>query len=223
MLGQKRRRSWKVRRQPGGAFRSSGLGSMPRGMGRNPRVLRVVTRLNVGGPARQAVYLTRELAGRGFDTRLAWGVSGRAEGELTPPDDCPSTYLPWLGRDLDLVADVRTFHALRGIVRRWRPQVIHSHLAKAGALGRSVALRAGTPVVVHTFHGHVLQEYFSCQERSVRGGRAPTGRVHRCSDRRRAVCPRRPPRAGHRPGGSVARGARRRRCGGSAERSGASR
>ncbi|MEX1264151.1 MAG: glycosyltransferase [Actinomycetota bacterium] len=130
-------------------------------MERKPRVLRVVTRLNVGGPARQAVYLTRELAARGFDTRLAWGASGPGEGELTPPNDCPSTYLPWLGRGLDPVGDVRTLHALRGIMRRWRPQVVHTHLAKAGALGRSAAVPAGAPVVVHTFHRHVLQEYFS--------------------------------------------------------------
>lgn len=156
-------------------------------MDRNPRVLRVVTRLNVGGPARQAVYLTRELAGRGFDTRLAWGASGRGEGELTPPDDCPSTYLPWLGRDLDLVGDVRTFHALRGIVRRWRPQVIHSHLAKAGALGRSVGLWAGTPVVAHTFHGHVLQGYFSGLKNAAFA--AAERRLAACTDALIAVAP----------------------------------
>jgi glycosyltransferase involved in cell wall biosynthesis len=129
--------------------------------GRTPRVLRVVTRLNVGGPARQAVFLSRELATRGFDTRLVWGASEEREGQIRLPDECPSSYLPWLTRELDPIADLRSLGALRGIVRRWRPQVVHTHLAKAGALGRIAAATGGTPVVVHTFEGHVLQQYFS--------------------------------------------------------------
>jgi glycosyltransferase involved in cell wall biosynthesis len=130
-------------------------------MERDPRVLRVITRLNVGGPSRQALFLTRELRSRGFDTRLVWGSSGEGEGELAPSSDLPTTHMPWMGRDLDVGSDARALWALSGLVRRWRPQVVHTHLAKAGALGRLVARRAGVPVVVHTFHGHVLQEYFS--------------------------------------------------------------
>ena len=129
--------------------------------GPRPRVLRVVTRLNVGGPARQAVFLTRELAARGFETRLAWGASGPGEGQITLPDDCPSSYLPWLSREINPMGDLRSLAALRGIVRRWRPQVVHTHLAKAGALGRIAAATVRVPVVAHTFEGHVLQEYFS--------------------------------------------------------------
>jgi glycosyltransferase involved in cell wall biosynthesis len=117
--------------------------------------------LNVGGPARQAVFLTRELAARGYDTRLVWGASGEREGQVRLPDDCPASYLPWLTRELDPIADLRSLAALRGIVRRWRPQVVHTHLAKAGALGRVAAFISSAPIVVHTFHGHVLQEYFS--------------------------------------------------------------
>lgn len=130
-------------------------------------MLRVVTRLNVGGPARQAVFLTRELAARGFDTRLVWGASEEREGQIRLPDECPSSYLPWLTRELDPIADLRSLAAIRGIVRRWRPQVVHTHLAKAGALGRVAALTSGAPVVVHTFHGHVLQEYFSHLENAA--------------------------------------------------------
>ena len=126
-----------------------------------PRVLRVTTRLNVGGPARQAIFLTDALRARGYDTRLVWGASGPAEGTIDPPADLPHTYLPWLGRDLRPADDLRAARALSGIVRRWRPDVVHTHLAKAGALGRAAAVQAGVPVVVHTFHGHVLQSYFS--------------------------------------------------------------
>ncbi len=124
-------------------------------------MLRVTTRLNVGGPARQAIFLTDALRARGYDTRLVWGASGPAEGTIDPPADLPHTYLPWLGRDLRPADDLRAARAISGIVRRWRPDVVHTHLAKAGALGRAAAVQAGVPVVVHTFHGHVLQSYFS--------------------------------------------------------------
>jgi len=131
------------------------------GASARPRVLRVTTRLNIGGPARQAIYLTDELRRRGFDTRLAWGSSGPDEGTITPPAHVPNTFVPWLGRDLRPVDDVRAAMTLSGIVRRWHPDVVHTHLAKAGALGRVAAIRARVPVIVHTFHGHVLQDYFS--------------------------------------------------------------
>ncbi len=130
-------------------------------MERRPRVLQVVTGLNVGGSARQALSLTRELTARGFDTRLAWGHPGPGEAELPPPDDCPSTNLPWLGRAFDPVGDARTLYALRGIMRRWRPEVVHTHLGKAGVLGRSAGASAGAPVVVHTFDARAGQDYFS--------------------------------------------------------------
>jgi glycosyltransferase involved in cell wall biosynthesis len=120
-----------------------------------------MTRLNVGGPARQALYLTAELPKRGFDTRLVWGPSGQDEGQMDPPSGLPNTYLPYLGRALAPVDDIRAERDLVHIMRRWRPQVVHTHMAKAGALGRIAAKQAGVPVVVHTFHGHVLQSYFS--------------------------------------------------------------
>jgi glycosyltransferase involved in cell wall biosynthesis len=126
-----------------------------------PRVLRVITRLNIGGPARQAVFLTDELRRRGFQTRLVWGASEPGEGTVEPAACVPTTYLPWLTRELRPIDDVRAAVALSGIVRRWHPDVVHTHLAKAGALGRSAAFRAHVPVVAHTFHGHVLQDYFS--------------------------------------------------------------
>ena len=101
-------------------------------MGRSPRILRVVTRLHVGGPARQVLSLTRDLAGHGFQTRLVWGSSGPGAGELSPPDDLPATHLPWLTRELNPAGDLRALHALHGVMRRWRPLVVHTHLAKAG-------------------------------------------------------------------------------------------
>ena len=123
--------------------------------------MRIITRLNVGGPARQAIFLTGELSKRGFDTRLIWGESGPSEGCIEPPDDVPFSYMSSLTRELRLGDDVTTYARLHAAMRRWRPSVVHTHLAKAGALGRIAATHAGAPVVVHTFHGLVLQGYFS--------------------------------------------------------------
>jgi glycosyltransferase involved in cell wall biosynthesis len=129
--------------------------------GAPPRVLRVMTRLNVGGPARQALFLTDELARRGYDTHLAYGRSAACEGSFAPAAGLPATYLSSLARELHPAEDLRAGLGLARLMRALRPDVVHTHLAKAGALGRVAALRAGVPVVVHTFHGHVLQEYFS--------------------------------------------------------------
>jgi glycosyltransferase involved in cell wall biosynthesis len=126
---------------------------------RSCRVLRVMTRLNIGGPARQEVALTRSLVARGYETRLVWGGSGEREGRMSS-DVVPDSYIPSLTREVRPPDDLRAYRALIGLINRWDPQVVHTHMAKAGALGRLAASRAGVPVVVHTFHGHVLQDYF---------------------------------------------------------------
>lgn len=116
----------------------------------------VVTRLNVGGPARQLPSLGRELSRHGFESILLAGEEGLREGSLAPP---------WVVRVPGLrrrpgPADARALRALSRTFRSGRPQVVHTHMAKAGALGRIAARRAGVPVVVHTFHGSVLDGYF---------------------------------------------------------------
>jgi glycosyltransferase involved in cell wall biosynthesis len=130
------------------------------------RVLRVIARLNVGGPAIQAITLTRLLEERGYETRLIRGREGPREGSM---DGLAREYgvepisLPTLRRQIGL-GDLATILFLRRQIREWRPQILHTHAAKAGALGRVAALLAGRsrpPVIVHTFHGHVLTGYFS--------------------------------------------------------------
>lgn len=124
------------------------------------RVMRVITRLNVGGPARQALLLTTALRDRGYRADLVVGSEGEREGTLRPPG-LPLTIVPTLRREVDLRADLRAARALLRLVRAGRPHIVHTHLAKAGALARLAARRARVPVVVHTFHGHVLDGYFS--------------------------------------------------------------
>ena len=131
------------------------------------RVLRVIARLNVGGPALHVSYLTKGLDERGYETTLVAGQVGAEEGSMeyaalewgvTP------TFLPELQRDIAAERDLASVRHLRSLIRELRPHVLHTHTAKAGAVGRiaaEVSGRARPPVVVHTFHGHVLRGYFA--------------------------------------------------------------
>jgi len=125
------------------------------------RVVRVITRLNVGGPARQAVLLTDVLRPLGYETELVWGVERAGEGRIEIPHGVPNTHLPDLRRAAAPARDLKALRAIARLLRARRPHVVHTHMAKAGALGRVAAWRSKVPVVVHTFEGHVLEGYFS--------------------------------------------------------------
>jgi glycosyltransferase involved in cell wall biosynthesis len=134
------------------------------------RILRVIARLNTGGPARHVVLLDRGLRARGCDTLLAYGQLDAGEGSLERlAEDArlPTARVPGLGRRISPLSDLRALAGLVRIVFRERPDIIHTHTAKAGALGRLAALtfnaarpRSRRALVVHTFHGHVLAGYF---------------------------------------------------------------
>lgn len=123
-----------------------------------PRVVRLVTRLNVGGPARQALLLTRDLAER-FDTVLAAGRPTEVEGELH--DDAVTVRRVPLVRPTDPLNDGRALMAVRRLLAQTAPDLVHTHMAKAGTIGRVAARSMRVrPRTVHTFHGHVLEGYF---------------------------------------------------------------
>lgn len=123
-----------------------------------PRVLRVITRLNIGGPARQALLLSRGLVPE-YETTLAAGTPAASEGELLDPA-VPVTRLPLI-RPLRPATDARALAAARGLIAAQRPAVVHTHMAKAGTVARTAALTMRRrPRTVHTFHGHVLDGYF---------------------------------------------------------------
>lgn len=122
------------------------------------RVLRLVTRLNIGGPARQALLLTKELEER-FPTVLAAGRPTESEGEMSDPD-VAVRYVP-LVRPLHPRSDVQALGAVRRLMRETQPAIVHTHMAKAGLVGRVTATTVRPrPRTVHTFHGHVLEGYF---------------------------------------------------------------
>jgi glycosyltransferase involved in cell wall biosynthesis len=136
-------------------------------MTREPiRVLRVIARLNIGGPAIQAISLTALMQDRGYATRLVRGSESADEGTM---DDLAQR----MGVEPTLVAsmrrdpgpgDGRALAELVRLLRRDRPALVHTHAAKAGTLGRAAVMLAfprRRPVVIHTFHGHSLTGYFS--------------------------------------------------------------
>jgi GT2 family glycosyltransferase/glycosyltransferase involved in cell wall biosynthesis len=129
------------------------------------RVLRVIARLNVGGPAIQAITLSRLLEEHGYETLLVRGREGPREGSmdsLAQQFGVVPVELPTLKRRIG-IGDLVSVVFLIQQIRNWRPEILHTHAAKAGALGRMaalLALRRRPPVIVHTFHGHVLTGYF---------------------------------------------------------------
>jgi glycosyltransferase involved in cell wall biosynthesis len=129
------------------------------------RVLRIIARLNVGGPAIQAINLTKRLTPLGYDTVLLRGDLSPGEGPMDHLADelgVRPISLPGLRRELG-VHDLRALWEAMRWMRRFRPHIVHTHTAKAGAIGRLAAalVLRPRPVVVHTFHGHVFQGEFS--------------------------------------------------------------
>jgi glycosyltransferase involved in cell wall biosynthesis len=126
----------------------------------------VIARLNLGGPAHQASLLSgRRFDPNRYETLLVHGRPAPGEesmAELAEAEGARTIFLPSLRQPVNPWHDARALGALARIVRRFRPHLVHTHTAKAGFLGRQAALLAGSPrpVLVHTFHGHVLEGYF---------------------------------------------------------------
>ena len=128
------------------------------------RVMRIIARLNVGGPAIHVVLLTARLGPPEFESILVCGQVGPQEGDmgyLAAQHGIEPVSIPELGRELSPLRDVVTLVKLWRLMRRLRPDIVDTHTAKAGFVGRWAAWLARVPVRVHTFHGHVFHGYFS--------------------------------------------------------------
>ena len=128
------------------------------------RIMRIIARLNVGGPAIHVTLLTEQLGPPAFESLLVCGNIGPGEGDmayLAEQRGIEPVYIAELGRALSPIRDLATLYKLWRLMRRFRPDVVHTHTAKAGFVGRIAAWLARVPVSVHTFHGHVFHGYFS--------------------------------------------------------------
>jgi glycosyltransferase involved in cell wall biosynthesis len=140
------------------------------------KILRIITRMNIGGPARQVAFLDEHLEELGYTTSLAIGRVSGDEGDMTYLLDKPysiTPIIPDLQREISPWKDLKALYYLSKIVWRFKPDIIHTHTAKAGFIGRMAGIiynvltlrsNVNNPYVkirlVHTFHGHVFNNYF---------------------------------------------------------------
>jgi len=133
------------------------------------RVLRIISRMNVGGPARHVAILHTGLDPQQFESVLVYGEEGATEGSLRSliGPAANTVTIPELGREISPLADTVVLARLIKLMRETRPDIVHTHTAKAGFVGRLAARLTGVPIVVHTFHGHVFHGYFSPRKTAV--------------------------------------------------------
>ena len=126
------------------------------------RVLRIINRFNIGGPTYNAVFLTRYLS-EDFETLLVGGMPEEGEADslhILEEYGIEPLLLKEMKREPRFSHDRAAYMRLKAIIREFKPDIVHTHASKAGALGRKAALSMKVPVVVHTFHGHVFHSYF---------------------------------------------------------------
>ena len=125
--------------------------------------MRIIARMNIGGPAVQVSGLMRGFNSVDFDHRLYTGFCAADEADYldTVAPDVKVTRIEGFGRRVSLGGDIKAFISLTKEIRTFKPHVIHTHTAKAGFLGRIASIVSLHPAVrVHTFHGHLLNGYF---------------------------------------------------------------
>ena len=132
------------------------------------RVMRIIARMNVGGPAVQVSGLMRGFNAVDFDHRLYTGHCAADEADYldTVATDVQAIRIDGFGRRVSFGGDIRAFISLVKEIRTFKPHIIHTHTAKAGFLGRIASMISLQPSIrVHTFHGHLLNGYFGSFKR----------------------------------------------------------
>jgi glycosyltransferase involved in cell wall biosynthesis len=127
-----------------------------------PKVLRIINRFNLGGPIYNAAYLTKYLS-PDFETLLIGGEKEDSEASsefILQNLGIDHLLLPEMKRSVNLINDLRAYTQIKDIIRKFKPDIVHTHAAKAGAIGRAAAYACNVRVIVHTYHGHVFHSYF---------------------------------------------------------------
>lgn len=127
-----------------------------------PRILHVVNRLNLGGITSYAAQLSKLLAPN-FQSMVAAGMKDETEASsefILNDMGIEPTYINNMYRPISLRQDYAAYQEIKQLIRKFKPDIVHTHAAKAGALGRLAAHECNVPVVIHTFHGHVFHSYF---------------------------------------------------------------
>ena len=132
--------------------------------------MRIIARMNVGGPAVQVSGLMRGIDSTEFDQRLYTGFCTEEEADYldSVATDVKAIRIEGLGRRVSLRGDFRAFLSLVKAIQEFKPHIIHTHTAKAGTLGRIASLVSMQKSIrVHTFHGHLLNGYFGSFKKTL--------------------------------------------------------
>ncbi len=134
-----------------------------------PRILRIINRFNLGGPTYNVGYLTKYLA-PGFETCLVGGMKDPTEAgsdHILKNLGIEPIIIPSMKRSINPFDDYEAYRQLKKVIKNFKPDIVHTHAAKAGTLGRLAAFSCKVPVIVHTFHGHVFHSYFGFAKTTV--------------------------------------------------------
>ena len=127
-----------------------------------PKILRIINRFNIGGPTYNVAYLTKYLS-QDFETLLVGGVPEASEegsSHILEEMGIEPVIIGEMKRAIGIREDYMAYRKLRYIIHKFKPDIVHTHASKAGALGRMAAKNEGVPLILHTFHGHVFHSYF---------------------------------------------------------------
>ncbi|MNJ88758.1 putative glycosyltransferase EpsD [compost metagenome] len=127
-----------------------------------PKVLRIINRFNIGGPTYNAAFLTKFISEE-YETLLVGGLPEKDESDslhILEEYGIQPLLIPEMKRIPNIRSDREAYQKIKQIIQEFQPDIVHTHAAKAGALGRRAAKACGVPVIVHTFHGHVFHSYF---------------------------------------------------------------
>ena len=131
-------------------------------MKRKIKILRVINRLNLGGPTYNVSYLSKYI-GDDFETLLVAGMKLDSEESsefITEKYNIKPLYLKYMFREINLFKDYKAYVELKRVIKDFKPDIVHTHAAKSGAIGRLAAISQNVPFIYHTFHGHVFHSYF---------------------------------------------------------------